>query len=325
MKKLLTALLFSFSTLFCFAQPTGDFTRTILTQDPQLNGDSLHIYFHIPSAFDFGQSAKIIIGLHGLGDPATSIQMRQYLSAVGDTMNSIVMCPDPYLQDQPKSRAALNQSIDSVLTWYSIDENEMYIAGYSAGSDVAAQYVFEAPEHKMKGLIWHSPGFFATPNMSNQATFPPVCLCYGTSDYVSILQANTLNSTFSSSSVPYLYNQVPGVGHTMNYPTVTAEVLECINFIDANSTSGVNENAFKSLSVFPNPVSGNDVLTVSGLAPGNQVEVFDATGHKVASYYRTNTSDKMYIQDFSLQFEKGIYLLRISGTTNTAFRKVLVR
>jgi len=325
MKKLFTSAVLCLHIFSCFAQPTGDFTKTILTQDPQLNGDSLHIYFHIADNFDFGQPAKIIIGLHGLGDPESSVQMRQYLSAVGDSLNAIVMCPDPYLQDQPKSRAALNEAIDSVLTWYLINENEMYIAGYSAGSDVAAQYVFETPEHEMKGLIWHSPGFFATPNMSNQASFPPVCLCYGTSDYVSILQANTLNSTFSGSSVPFLYNEIPGVGHTMNYSSVTAEVLECIDFIDANSTIGLHENSVISFNVFPNPVSGNDALTITGLAIGNQVEIFDVTGNRVAAYYMSGASDKMSIQNFSLQFDKGIYLLRISGETNMVSQKILVR
>ncbi|MFT6210064.1 MAG: hypothetical protein ACJAYA_000550 [Bacteroidia bacterium] len=31
-----------------FAQQTGDYTVTIATSDPSLNGDSLDIYFHVP-------------------------------------------------------------------------------------------------------------------------------------------------------------------------------------------------------------------------------------------------------------------------------------
>ena len=91
--------------------------------------------------------------------------------------------------------------------------------------------------------------------MTNSAEFPTVCLCWGDQDLVSIVQANTLNSTFSGSGVPYFYNVIPGVGHTMNFPTLPAEILECISFIDASVSNGVVDGLGKESGwkIYPNP------------------------------------------------------------------------
>ena len=203
MKKLLPLLLLITST--AFAQ-TGTFERTFLTVDPSLSGDSLTIYFYVPNTYNPNVPSKMIMGFHGLGNPDNSAQIRQYLTPVGDSINAIVMCPDPYLQDQPKSEVVLNLAYDSALVWFNVDTHNVYITGYSAGSDVAAQYFFGEPSHLMKGLIWHSPGFFFNPDLSNPQEIPPVCLCTGTNDFTSIIQTNLLNSSLSGSSFPYLYN-----------------------------------------------------------------------------------------------------------------------
>lgn len=321
-------LLFAIALLaidVALAQQLGDYTLTISTSDPSLNGDDLDIYFHVPSTYNSSIPSKMIMGFHGLGNPDNSDQIRNYLSPLGDTLNAVVVCPNPYLQDQPRSEVVLNLAYDSVLTWFNIDTNQVYLTGYSAGSDVAAQYFFGEPTHKMKGLIWHSPGFFFNPDMSNPQEIPPVCLCSGTVDFTSIIQTNLLNGDLDGAGFPYLYNSIPGVDHTMEYATFTDEMIECINFIDANSPNvGVTEWTGKQVSIYPNPIGENQELIVTGLAGDVQISVYNSQGQITWNAQLKNASGRVTMDDFRASVTAGVYWLMIESEKGRLSKKVVV-
>jgi hypothetical protein len=314
------------STFTSVAQQTGDYTVTIATTEPSLNADSLSIYFHVPSSYNPSVEHKMILGFHGLGNPDNSNQIRNYLSPLGDSLNAVVVCPDPYLQDQPRSEVVLNLAYDSVMTWFNIDTNQIYITGYSAGSDVAAQYFFGEPSHRMKGFIWHSPGFFSSPDLSNPQEIPPVCLCSGSVDFVSIFQTNILNGNLDGAGFPYLYNEIPGVDHTMEYPTFTEEMLECINFIDANTSGlGVPEWTGNKISIYPNPISENQELVLHGLEGDVLISVFDVSGKMVWTEQLNNASDRMAISDFRSSLSVGLYSVLIHSEKGILTKKLVVK
>jgi len=303
---------------------TGHSVRTIATTDPLLTGDSLHIYFHVPESYDAGAPSKLIIGFHGLGNPDNSPQIRQYLTPLGDSINAIVMCPDPYLQDQPRSEVVLHLAYDSVLTWFNIDTAEIYIIGYSAGSDVAARYVFGDPLRFMKGFIWHSPGFFFNPDLSDPEEIPPVCLCSGTQDFTSIIQTNLLNNNLNGSGIPYLYNQLPGVDHTMEYPTFTTEMLECIAFIDAQYSTGINEQSAARVGVFPNPANAGDAITISGMGGESTVSIIDMAGKLMHHQTYSANEGTVRIEGVSESMVTGMYVMQIvSGELVSSHRLVI--
>lgn len=308
------------------AQQTGDYTLTISTSDPSLNGDSLDIYFHVPATYDPSAEHKMILGFHGLGNPDNSDQIRNYLSPLGDSLNAVVVCPDPYLQDQPRSEIVLNLAYDSVMTWFNIDPTQVYITGYSAGSDVAAQYFFGDPTYPMKGFIWHSPGFFFNPDLSNPQEIPPVCLCSGSIDFTSIIQTNLLNNSLEGGGFPYLYNEIPGVDHTMEYPTVTEEMLECINFIDANTSGvGITEWSGNPVSVYPNPISESQELVLSGLKGEASVFVIDSRGRTVWSKHFTGVSNRTTISDIRSRLPVGLYAIMIQSYEGNLTKKLVVK
>ncbi|MDB4655229.1 T9SS type A sorting domain-containing protein [Flavobacteriales bacterium] len=325
MKQFFT-LLFILNALGLMAQQTGDYTITIATSEPSLSGDSLDIYFHVPDTYDASNPSKMILGFHGLGNPNNSDDIRNYLSPLGDSLNAVIVCPDPYLQDQPRSEVVLNLAYDSVMTWFNIDLNQVYITGYSAGSDVAAQYFFGEPSHPMKGLIWHSPGFFFNPDLSDPQEIPPVCLCSGTVDFTSIIQTNLLNNSLNGAGFPYLYNEIPGVGHTMEYPTFTEEMLECINFIDANTSNvGVEEWSGNKVSIYPNPLSSNQELMLSGLDGNVTISVLDISGKAVFSKQFKNVSHHTSIAKFRNGLSAGIYTIQIQSKKGNLSKKLVIR
>lgn len=324
MKQLLPLLFLAFG-LSATAQQTGDYTVTIATTNSLLGGDSLDIYLHVPETYSASIQSKMILGFHGLGNPDNSNQIRNYLSDLGDSLNAVVVCPDPYLQDQTRSTVVLELAYDSAFAWFNINPDEVYITGYSAGSDVAAQYVFGEPERSFKGLIWHSPGFFSSPDLSNPQEIPPVCLCNGSVDFVSIVQANVLNNSLSGAGFPYLYNEIPGVAHTMEYPTFTEEMLECISFIDANTSGvGIDEWSEGEITVYPNPITENQELVLVGLKGNASISVFDASGKVVWNAQLKNVSNRVSISNFRNGLSAGIYSVLIQSEQGSLIKKLVV-
>lgn len=324
MKRFLT-LLFALNTVSLMAQQTGDYTITIATTDPLLGGDSLDIYFHVPTTYNASSPSKMILGFHGLGNPNNSNDIRNYLSPLGDSLNAIVVCPDPYLQDQPKSEVVLNLAYDSVMAWFNIDPAQVYITGYSAGSDVAAQYFFGNPSHPMKGLIWHSPGFFFSPDLSSPQEIPPVCLCSGTVDFTSFFQTSSLNNNLNGAGFPYFYNEIPGVDHTMEYPTFTQEMLECITFIDANTSNvGMEEWKGNAVSMYPNPLSENQELVFTGLGGDVSISVRDIRGKLVWNKTLKNVSNRTSLTDFRNGLSVGLYTISLQSEQGMLSKKLVV-
>ncbi|MFT6210063.1 MAG: hypothetical protein ACJAYA_000551 [Bacteroidia bacterium] len=270
----------------------------------------------------------MILGFHGLGNPDNSDDIRNDLSPLGDSLNAVVVCPAPYLQDQPRSEVVLNLAYDSVMTWFNIDMKQVYLTGYSAGSDVAVQYFFDNPSHPIKGLIWHSPGFFSSPDLSNPQEIPPVCLCSGSVDFVSIVQTNILNSnnSLAGGSFPYLFNEIPGVAHTMEYPTFTEEMLECINFIDANTSNvGIKEWTGNSVSIYPNPLNEGANLILSGLEGGVSISILDMNGRRVWNKRLRNASNHEPISNFRNALSAGLYTIQIQSENGTLTKKLVVK
>lgn len=311
------------------AQQTGDFEIAFASNDTLLANDSIRIHFHVPATYQQSTPAKLIVGLHGIGNPQSPEQIRNYLSETGDSMSAIIACPAPYLGNLPKTSVVINLTIDSVKTWYNIDTQSIYIAGYSAGSDMAAQYLLNEPIYSMKGLIWFAPGFFYQPNLSEQINFPPTCLCFGSQDPVSNLigQVTSIIDSFENSPFQLFYNEIPSVDHTMEFPGFTKEILECLRFINdpenfvpdepISSIERFSKNNF--FNVYPNPSNG--ILTIDWQQAETTAtyELVDLTGKILM---QGNTTPQTTIDISNIQ--RGIYFVKLSTAKFSATVRVFL-
>ncbi len=319
MKKLSLPLFLACSLLAQFtsiAQQTGDFYIGFPSPDTLLTDDSVHLYFHVPVSYQSGIPSKMIVGIHGAGNPNKPEQIRDYFSSTADSLNTIVVCPKPYLGDQPRSKLVVNIAIDSVLQWYAIDTNEIYIAGYSAGSDVAANYTLDNPKHKLRGLIWYAPGFFFKPNLSAQTAFPPTCLCYGDADPISNIlgQVTSIRDSFANSTFDFFYNEIPGITHTMQFPNFTREMMECfrfmndpVNFIADSSYVGGKVISAQSLGFYPNPTSGKINFDGTLFNEAGKLQVMNLSGKIIFE-----TEELQKNQEINLTGQTpGTYIVRV--------------
>ncbi len=313
MKKLLFLLLLP---ILVFAQPAQDLYISFPSTYPLLGTDSLKIWVHIPANYPTN-GGGMMLGIHGLGDPNTSFDIRKYLTETSDNYGLLLACPEPYLGQEnasliAKSKDVINETIDSLNFWYQTDLNKTYICGYSAGSDVASHYTLENPKYKIKGLIWYAPGFYGSllyPNIDTAfvSNIPPICLCHGTTDLVSQTSANKIENIFSNSNIPFLKVAPAGIGHTMNYPAITSDIATCMNFINANSNVSIYKSTSLKIQVIPNPFS--DVLYIeTNIKKAIKVELFDISGIVIKSEnYHKDEIKYLDVKDLS----NGLYFLKI--------------
>lgn len=316
-------LLLFFLPVVVATQPAQDLYLSFPATTPILGTDSIKMWVHVPANYP-ASGGGMMIGLHGLGDPNNSPDIRTYLTATSDNYSLLLVCAEPYLGQEnatliAKSKAVINETMDSIRAWYQTDMSQTYLCGYSAGSDVAAHYTLEDPVYPVKGLIWFAPGFYGSLlypiiDTAFAAPIPPICMCRGTTDVVSQTGATKIESIFSGSEVPFLKVSPAGIGHTMNYPAFTTDIATCMNFINSNSPNAVREVLNLKLKVFPNPADDKVFIETetNGLL---NTEISDVSGRilKRENFYGADVK-KIDISDFSA----GVYFLRITDEEKNA-------
>jgi predicted esterase len=323
MKKL---LLFCLLPTFLFAQPAADLYVSFPASSAALGSDTVKIWLHIPANYPLS-GGGVMVGLHGLGDPNNSPDIRTYLTATSDNYGLLLACPEPYLGQEnatliAKSKAVVAETLDSLNAWYNTALNQTYMCGYSAGSDVAAHYTLENPPHPVKGLIWYAPGFYGSvlaPNIDTAfaAPIPPICMCRGTTDAVSSSGATKIESIFSGSEVPFLKVSPAGIGHTMNYPAFTTDIATCMNFINNQYATGIAENAMLKAKVFPNPATDKLFIETENNA-AVYAEIADVSGRILfAENFPADASKTIALRSFA----NGIYFGKlITNQGNYSFK-----
>lgn len=314
MKKLLFLLLFP---MLLAAQPAQDLYLSFPASSPELGSDSVKVWIHVPANYP-AANGGVLIGLHGLGDPNNSQDIRTYLSPTSDNYGLLLVCPEPYIGQEvdsliAKSKAVINETMDSIQAWYQTDLSETYICGYSAGSDVAAHYTLENPVYPIKGFIWYAPGFYGSflyPNIDTAfaAPIPPICLCHGTIDLVSQSGAASIENLFAASSIPFLKVSPLDIGHTMNYPAFTNDIAKCMNFF-IDGTVSIQENYLEQVKIYPNPI--RDQILIEGNGQEKlEVELSNLSGQRILSYdFETAELKIIPMQNIN----SGIYLLKITN------------
>ena len=93
----------------------------------------------------------------------------------------------------------------------------------------------------------------------------------------------------------------------------------CTQNIVLNPATSVEENNFsRDVSVYPNP--SNDQFTISGVQPGNRLEIYNMTGEKVCDLKLNDQKET-----FSHSLNPGIYFLTVTDGKNMYRNKLIVQ
>jgi hypothetical protein len=105
-----------------------------------------------------------------------------------------------------------------------------------------------------------------------------------------------------------MLNEIPGVGHTVAFPSYPAEMMECFNFIESQYASTGIENDLKSsdIKIYPNPAENTLHLRyATSFTPGS-IHLINAFGNTLKELDSNHT----VVETSSLP--RGVYILKFT-------------
>jgi hypothetical protein len=299
-----------------FAQQTGAFSLNIDFDEPDYTMSN-ELAFYVPTDYDMAVSYPLIVGFRG-GPHTGADHLRDQLQPLSDSLNCIIMCPESVALWQGSQeelvKPLFQYAVDTTAALYNIDMDMIYVTGLSfggrhtviAGMDIDAGPIYPG----LRGII----PFAAGTNSENVAdygedTSAPICTCIGSDDSNFYEVSTALHSNATAAGHSTFLNEIPGVGHTMAFPTFIDEMMECIDFIELQYAANLEEYHSFEFSAYPNPVA--DVLRLEIPVDGFPfVEIIDGSGKLVMTYSMMPSSSFGFVDMSNLRY--GAYLVRVT-------------
>jgi hypothetical protein len=297
------------------AQQTGSFSLFIDFNEPDYSLSN-ELAFYVPTDYDAQNSYPLIVGFRG-GPHSGPGHLRDQLQPLSDNLNAIIMCPESVALWQGGQedlvKPLFQHAVDTTASLYTIDMEMIYVTGLSfggrhtvlVGMDTDSGPIYPG----LRGII----PFAAGTNSENIAdygvdTSAPICTCIGSNDASFYNVSYILNQNATAAGHSTLFNEIPGVGHTMAFPTFIDEMMECFDFIEAQYTTGLAEYDAFELEVFPNPVR-DELQLMFMIGSVARVDIFNSKGQMVQST-ELQPFDTLGCLDVS-ELSKGAYLIKV--------------
>ncbi len=280
MKNLTVLLVLCCSVLLGNAQTTGSFKLDIAFDKADYKF-TRSLYFFVPSDYDDQLSYKLVVGFRG-GPHSNAGQFRDQLAFFSDSLGAIIVCPENsahFNNDEGLVKQLFKYSVDTVKSMYNIDDDYIYLTGLSYGGRhavIVSMDTENGPIPNLRGVIPFATGSngHQQPDYNDIADFPPACICIGLNDNATFKNvATVLHGDIQASGGSSFLNEIPNVGHTVEFATYPKEMMECITFIEnEHATSSTPTQQKRSIKIYPNP--SNQKIEISLPESTNPIEAY---------------------------------------------------
>lgn len=328
MKNFFLLLLSIGSFLSLHAQETGSFQQQVVFAESDYNA-SRTLYYFVPADYDATQSYPLVVGFRG-GPHSNAGQFRDQLAFLADSIGAIILCPENsahFWNEEGQTKQLFRYSVDRAMSEYNIDANFIYLTGLSYGGRHAVIVAMDTDDGDIpaiRGVIPFAAGSDSQlqPNYNAIADFAPACICIGLNDSNNFIGvSNDLHDDIQANGGVSILNEVPGVGHTVAFANYPDEMMECINFIDAQVqvSSTVDPLLSAQLSVYPNPVKDELQLQFPNDWTIKTIELIQLNGQVIARPFANQA--KLSVADLP----NGIYFLQLTTEAGVAVTQLIVQ
>ncbi len=281
---------------------------------------------YVPSGYVAGTAHRTMVAFHPLNTSRwNSISWCDTLIVFAEMNDLLLICPDGgadgSLYDAIDT-AFTTALLDSVRTWYSVDEMKTYAMGFSVGGRVTYTYGLSNPD-VFGGYL---PIGAAITNLNEvgpviaNSTGKPFYLVHGSADSPSVRYTPVLNALIANGAIT---NSIlmPGIGHTIDFPNRNAILTTAFQWIDSVNCASLMTAIPDvpepiGVRVHPTIVASGGTVTVIGAQPhaGDlRIRLFDMSG-AVRMDQRIPAGTLTSDLHLSLpQLPAGAYILRMSG------------
>ncbi len=291
MRKYIIFATFCFSSILQ-AQQTGSFVLNVQFEETDYN-ENRNLYYFVPEDYDENKQYQLVVGYRG-GPHSNAGEFRDQLQFLSDEIGAIILCPENeahFWNNEGLTKQLFQYSLDTTMSMYSIDPEYIYLTGLSYGGRHAVITAFDTDYGAIPALRGVIP--FATgsegdlqPNYEAINQFAPACICIGLNDSNNFINvANNLHNDIIAAGGNSFLNEIPGVGHTVEFASFPDEMMECIKFIEDVYITNVPKIFATdiSLNITPNPVKDSFQFISNEEYPRSSFQIIDVSRKTVKS------------------------------------------
>lgn len=329
MKKTLLSILFLTVSVLLLGQQRVDGSF------PFQNDPAKKFSLYIPSNYNAANPNKMMVGLHPFNTNRWDAKSWcDTLIVFAETNNLLLICPDGGLDGQvndPIDTAFTSLIIDSMLSWYNVEEDKIYLMGFSWGG--LTTYTYGLSHHnRFGGFMPIGAAINGASGLSGiiqNSSGMPWYLVHGGNDapgtrFTPLLSALQNNNAITNSIL------MPGVGHTIDFPNRNSILTEAYIWIDSVNCAGINTSVIEGIEksgikLFPNIIeTGQSMgLLYSGEnSSQNRVIIYDRNGMPV--YRITRILEKGPNTLNIPLLNQGLYFLTVEGEENKSVHKFYI-
>lgn len=226
----------------------------------------------VPANYDAATPSKMMLALHPLNTNRwDAISWCDTLIAFADANDLLMICPDGGIDgavDDAIDTAFTSVVLDSMMTWYNVDESKVYAMGFSWGARTTYSYGLRNPD-KFAGFLPIGAAIEGTNQVTGflqNAADKPFYLVHGANDtpatrFTPMLNALNENGACVESIL------MPNVGHDIDFPNRNAILTEAFQWIETQVCGDVEPSAVSNIeeikgAISPNPVSVGESVRV---------------------------------------------------------------
>jgi len=279
---------------------------------------------YIPSGYDDATPHSLMLGLHPLNvNRWDGESWRDTLITFAEANNLLLVCPDGGIDgqiDSPIDTAFTTTLIDSVSTWYNINQEEKYIMGFSWGGKTTYTYGLRRTD-QFKGylVIGAAVTLSETNGIIDNASNENFYLVHGGNDTPNV-RFTPLKNALEDNDACVESILMPGVGHTIDFNNRNEILTEAFSFLRDNvcAISSVEETKTDtSIKAYPNPTNGVVNLTYIDISYYD-ISIYDIQG-KLISHQKRGPKT-IQIPDF-----KGLCYLHLSSALSNHIVKIIIQ
>lgn len=230
----LISVFFLFSLKLFSAENVGSFNFTMM-----FNGESRAISCFVPNDYNPANDYSLMVALHGAGDNSTNYSNVLINSAKWQTImpNMIFIFPDGGSDQAKDFYTPLGDEaiIDSVIAWtkrtYKINNDKIYLQGFSLGGRSALKYGLDYPD-KVSGLLLHTPAMQSPYDVQNNPIYSsifnyknankiPISISHGDQDLGFFRTVKMLADSLVSHNSKLFYLLIPDMTHSITPNQIT--------------------------------------------------------------------------------------------------------
>lgn len=272
---------------------------------------------YIPSNYDETQPQKLMLGLHPFNTSRWDAKAwRDTLLTFAETNDLLLVCPDGGADgkvDDAIDTAFTSVLLDSVRTWYSINEAEKYIMGFSWGGKTTYTYgLRRTAQFKGYLVIGAAVNINEVSPIMEMAKDENFYLLHGANDntgtrFTPLLNALEQNGACVESQL------LNGVGHTIDFVNRNNLLTQAFEYLETNNcgtSSTLTQDTATIPLLYPNPFSHTLYATHLDLS-NTHINIYNNMGQAVPFEL---TNHKLIVKGET----KGLLYIKMTrnGTTN---------